>query len=106
MDGARVLRVRVVLRVHVLPHGRTADDVEGAVGDARGHVGGLLGDSKTVQLKTILQHCNVPQGRLFAVRGEKGVVFCTLPVSAAGARMSSTRIFACSFIMSKNSSRI
>ena len=43
VDGPRVLRVCVVLRVHVLPHGRAADDVEGAVGDARGHVGGLSG---------------------------------------------------------------
>ena len=41
VNGSRVLRLGVVLRVHVLSHGRAADDVEGAVGDAWGHVRSL-----------------------------------------------------------------
>ena len=42
VDGLRVRRLGVVLRVHVPSHGRAADDVEGAVGDARSDVGCLL----------------------------------------------------------------
>ena len=41
VNGPGVLGLGVVLRVHVLSHGRAADDVEGAVGDARGDVRSL-----------------------------------------------------------------
>ena len=41
VNGLRVRRLGVVLRVHVPSHGRAANDVEGAVGDARSNVGCL-----------------------------------------------------------------